>query len=312
MLPDVRWDFHLLAERVPASAESLRGVGYDVLVYWEIGTDSTNYFLPFFRPARVQVNAWGWPSTSGMAEVDAYLSCDALEPADGESQYTERLVRFRELPTYYLRPPVPAMPRDRSAFGVPADARLYLCQQNVRKYHPEFDEAIAGILRADGRAVVGVIADEQPRITALLRDRFDRVMPDVADRVRVLDRLEREPYLELVATADVVLDTFHYGGGANTVLDAVACGTPVVTRPGRYHRGRWAAAVNRRLGLDALNADSTGRYVDTAVAVAGDPGRREAIRTILRGPGAELFENMTAVREWDAWLADAVAKARAD
>lgn len=312
MLPDARWDFHLLADRVPASAEMLRGVGYDVLVYWEIGTDSTNYFLPFFRPARVQVNSWGWPSTSGMTEVEAYLSCEALEPADGESHYTERLVRLRELPTYYLRPPVPAAPRDRTAFGLPADRRFYLCQQNVRKYHPEFDEALAGILRTDGLAVVGVIADEQPRITELLRDRFARVMPDVVDRIRVFNRLEREAYLELVAAADVVLDTFHYGGGANTVLDAVACGTPVVTRPGRYHRGRWAAAVNSRLGLDALNADSTARYVETAVAVGGDPARREAIRATLRGPGAELFENMAAVREWDAWLAQAVARARAE
>jgi predicted O-linked N-acetylglucosamine transferase (SPINDLY family) len=311
MLPDTKWTFTILPDRVDAAAQHVRQVGYDVLVYWEIGTDSTNYFLPYYRPARVQVNSWGWPVTSGHAEVESYLSAADLEPQDAERYYSERLVQMTELPTYYLRPPVPENPRGREAFGFAADHHVYLCQQNVRKYHPEFDAILAGILRSDAKGIIGVIADEQPAITALLRDRLTKSMPDVVDRVRILDRLEREPYLELVSAADVILDTIHYGGGANTVLDAVACGSPLVTLRGAYHRGHWGSAVNGRLGLGDLCADTPEQYVSIATAVAADRNRRAAIRGVLSDRGQALFENSAAVREWDGWLRDAVARARA-
>lgn len=310
MLSEPALDFVLLSDRVDASADLLRRTGFDVLVYWEIGTDSTNYFLPYFRPARVQVNCWGWPATSGHSEVESYLSADALEPTDGESHYTETLIRLRELPTFYVRPPAPTRPCGKTAFGFAADDHVYLCQQNVRKYHPEFDVALAAILRADPRGFIGIIVDEYPAITEMLRRRLNSSMPEQMDRVRFLDRLDREAYLDLVASSDVVLDTFHYGGGANTVLDTVACATPMVTWAGPLQRGRWASAVNRQLGLDRLVAETQEQYVSIATEVATTIELQRSIRATLAEQGSGLFENWAAVREWDAWLVEAVTRAR--
>jgi predicted O-linked N-acetylglucosamine transferase (SPINDLY family) len=308
MLPAAKFDFFILPERVDQAAAALRETGFDVLVYWEIGTDTMNYALPLFRPARVQAACWGWPVTSGQPVVDDFISSAALEPPDGEAHYTERLVKLDRLPTYYVRPPVPTKPRPKEAFGfAPAD-HVYLCQQNVRKYHPDFDPILAGILRADPRGVIGVIADEQPAITELLMTRLRAKLPDVIDRVRVLGRLEREAYLELVAAADVILDTPHYGGGANTLLDAVAAGTPVVTLTGTFHRGRWATAVNRALGLDPLCAKCADGYVGTAVELATGAGRGDAAREKIRQAGGELFADAAAVRSWNQYLLDAVER----
>jgi protein O-GlcNAc transferase len=261
-----------------------------------------NYMLPFFRPAPLQLGCWGWPVTSGNPAVAAYLSWDALEPPDADAHYTERLVRLKHMPVYYVRPPVPSPVPDRTAFGYSANDHVYLCQQNVRKYYPDFDVVLAGILRTDPNGIIAVIADEQPAITAMLTRRLRTTIPDVAARVRVMDRLEREPYLGLVAAADVVLDTSHYGGGANTVLDAVAAAAPMVTHPGQFHRGRWAAAVNHLLGLVELNADSQDAFVKTAVALATDRVRNQAVRQRLRDRGVSLFENPSGVREWEEWL----------
>lgn len=310
MLPNAGFTFTVLPDRVDEANELIRQVGFDVLVYWEIGTDSMNYFLPLYCPARVQVNSWGWPVTSGHPMVSDYLSAEGLEPPDGDRHYTERLTRVRRLPTYYEQPPVPAQRRGKEAFGIKANERLYLCQQNVRKYHPDFDDALAGILRHDQRGRIGIIADEQPAITELLKQRLTAAMPDVAGRLRILSRLEREPYLELVAAADVVLDTFHYGGGANTILDAVACCTPVITRRGAFHRGRWGAAINAAVGLHELTVENTADYVATATAVAGDSERGAKIRETIRTAGRELFEDTLAVREWNELLSNAAERAR--
>ncbi len=302
MLPEANFDFVLLPERVDDANQRLREVGFDVLLYWEIGTDSMNYFLPFFKPARMQVNCWGWPVTSGHVEVNHYLSWAQLEPSNGQDHYTETLVPLKNLPTYYMRPPMSPTPRSKDTFGFATNDRLYLCQQNVRKYHPDFDCVVADILRGDPHGIIGIIADEQPAITELLMCRLRAAMPDVAGRLRVIGRLEREAYLELVAAANVVLDTPHYGGGANTVLDAVAAGTPTVTWPGLYHRGRWAAAVNRLLGLDELNVSSICDYAAKAIQIADSDEPQMLLRETLKSTGTELFENMAAVIEWQEWL----------
>ena len=43
---------------------------FDVLCHWETGSDSINYFLPYFRLAPVQCNLFGLQVTSGIPQMD--------------------------------------------------------------------------------------------------------------------------------------------------------------------------------------------------------------------------------------------------
>jgi predicted O-linked N-acetylglucosamine transferase (SPINDLY family) len=310
MQPQANFDFFLLPDRVDHANDHLRQAGFDALLYWEIGTDSMNYFLPMLRPARVQLNCWGWPSTSGHAEVGEYWTWERLEPEDADQHFTEKLVRLRELPSFYVRPPMPLAGRDKTAFGFASEQRLYLCQQNVRKYHPDFDAVLAEILDTDSAGIIGVIADEQPTITEMLMRRLRASLKDLVDRVRIIPRQERGPYLELVAAADVVLDTPHYGGGANTVLDAVATGTPMVTWTGPYQRGRWATAINQLLDVPDLNVTTLSEYAGRACRVAMNRELRGQMHAQIKDRSQELFENDAAVREWEQQLMSVVERSR--
>jgi predicted O-linked N-acetylglucosamine transferase (SPINDLY family) len=238
--------------------------------------------------------------------VDYYISATDLEPPEADAHYTERLVRLSSLPTYYVRPPVPARLADRDRYGLRATEHVYLCQQNLRKIHPDFDAILADILGADPVGCVALIADEQPFVTELLLNRLRTTLTDVFPRVRIMPRMSRAEYLGLVAAADVVLDTPHYGGGANTVYDAVACAMPTVTMPDHFHRGRWAAAVNRRLGVSELNAATQSDYTQTAVQVATDPELRADLSRRLRSSGTLLFEDGNAVEELTFFFLGAV------
>lgn len=115
-----------------AAAEALSAAAFDLLYYWEIGTDPLNYFLPFFRAAPVQCTSWGWPVTSGIPTLDAFLSATGLEPEGAASHYSERLYQSARLPVFYERQ---AMPEALSAaqLGFPPDSHLYFCPQNLRK-----------------------------------------------------------------------------------------------------------------------------------------------------------------------------------
>ncbi|MEM8599049.1 MAG: tetratricopeptide repeat protein [Bacteroidota bacterium] len=321
-----------LPNDIAAAAEALRAARCDVLHFWEVGTDTTNYLLPLYRCAPTQVTSWGWPSTSGLAAMDAMLTTDGLDPSDYHGQraddhYTERLVRLEHLPTYYFRPPVPDPLPPRSRWGFTPHQRLYLCAQNLRKVHPSMDALVAEILRrdeaqhGDGHGRVLFIADKEPTITAQFRARIDAALGDLAAHAQVLDRMDAEAYLGLVAQADVLLDTRHYGGGANTVFDACAAGTPIVTWPTVHQRSRWTAAVYHRLvnaaehgtgdralaDLRSLVVDSADAYAAQAVAWAADRDRCAALRAALHAADPLLFEDDGALDDLAAFVRDAAS-----
>ena len=83
--PDVR--YLPLPDRLDHSVERLLEARFAVLYHWEVGTDSINYFLPFCRLAPVQCTGWGWPVTSGIPQIDYYLSSESLETAGSDAHY---------------------------------------------------------------------------------------------------------------------------------------------------------------------------------------------------------------------------------
>jgi len=305
-----QYEYLCLPVAVDEASRLLHEQDFDWLHYWEIATDPMNYYLPFFRTAPGQSTCWGWPITSGIPEVNSYLSCEQLEPPDAATHYSEQLILLKHLPTYQVKPPASAELRLRSSFELEDRQRVYLCTQNPRKYHPEFDPVLADILRTDSQGVLLIIGDRQASITELLLNRFQRTIPDVVSRVRVMPFMKYDEYLALLAVADVVLDTLHYGGGANTVYDAVAVGTPIVTLPGEFHRTLWAAAVNRKL-IPQLIASTPQEYVAKAIEVARNSDLRHSLRQQILHAGAELFEDTKVVREHDAYFSEAIAATRA-
>lgn len=279
---------------------------FDLLHYWEVGTDAINYFLPFFGLARRQCGSWGWPVTSGIPQMDYHLSCRWLETAEADSHYSEKLIRLNHLPTYYYRPPIPEQPQSRAYFGLGEREHLYFCQQNLRKVHPDFDPLVAGILAGDPAGRILFIADAQPYITELLRQRFQTTMPDLLPRITFLPRMSEADYLRLTVQADVILDTVHYGGGANTIYDAIAAGTPVVTLPTPFQRGRWACGVYERLGVGGGVADDPAGYIQTALHLANDKASRQLMSQYLHSQSHLLFHDLQPVYELADFLEEAV------
>jgi predicted O-linked N-acetylglucosamine transferase (SPINDLY family) len=174
---------------------------------------------------------------------------------------------------------------------------LYVCPQNPIKIQPDFDTLAGEILRRDRSGVLLLVEARWPFVTEAIRRRFTAAFPDCVDRLRCVPRMVRGDYLKLLATADVVLDTVHYGGGANSIYDAVTVGTPVVTLPDRFHRGRYALATYRAMGMTACTANSAAEYVEIAMRLANDPDYRRAVCNEIAVTRGALFDNGAAVRE---------------
>jgi predicted O-linked N-acetylglucosamine transferase (SPINDLY family) len=120
--------------------------------------------------------------------------------------------------------------------------------------------------------------------------------------------LAAHDFLQLLTVADVLLDPIHFGGG-NTTFEALAFGTPIVTWPGEFMRGRVTYACYRKLGvLDCVAADWDD-YVKIAVRLATDHAWREDVRSRILASNHVLFENAGAVCELEEFFIEAVQEA---
>ena len=277
---------------------------FDALHYWEVGTDYQNYFLPFCRLAPVQCTSWGWPVTSGNPQMDYFLSAEGLETSDADAHYSETLVRFKKLPVYYYRPPMPAHLEPIETFGLPTDVPVYLVVQNLRKVHPDFDDLVKGILEKDKKGIVVFIKDKQDAITDLLHKRLQQTLGTSATRLHFVERMDESHYLNLVALTDVILDTVHYTGGANTAYDAFAAATPYVTLPTAFHRGRYGLAAYRQIGVEDGIATDTADYVEKAVRIANNKAYRQDLSDRIKANAHKVFEDLEVVRELEAFFTD--------
>jgi predicted O-linked N-acetylglucosamine transferase (SPINDLY family) len=106
-------------------------------------------------------------------------------------------------------------------------------------------------------------------------------------------------FLQLLACADVLLDPFPFCGG-NSSYEAFSVGTPVVTLPGRFLRGRLTYAMLQRMGITSLHASSVSDYVRIAVELGCDPSKNQACRKQISESAGVLFDNPDDVSVWES------------
>jgi len=294
-------------KHLPSARRLIADQHLDVLLYTDIGMDQVSYTLAFSRLAPVQCVTLGHPVTTGIDTIDYYISTEPLETDEAQQHYTEKLIRLKNLPVYFYRPVFRAPFKDRKDFGLANKDHVYACLQTAFKFHPEFDELLGGILRGDPRGTVVLSRWSVPRWEKLLRQRFAQTLPDVVDRIRFLPMLNYHDYLNFLALADVQLDTLHFGGGS-TSYDGFTVGTPIVTLPTPFLRGRITQSMYKQMDIPDAVAQDRQEYIDIALRLGTDPEYRQLLHKKILAANEVLFENSAGVRDLERFLQGAVQR----
>jgi len=101
------------------------------------------------------------------------------------------------------------------------------------------------------------------------------------DRVIFRGSLPLDKHLELLAHADIALDTFPYSG-VTTTYECLWMGVPVVTLSGNNPAGRMGAAILQKIGLGSLATSTPEQYAAVALSLAGDHRQLNGLRDELR------------------------------
>lgn len=277
---------------VEAAARKIESDRLHILVHTDIGMHTQTMQLAALRLAPVQCKGWGHPVTTGLPTIDYYLTSDLMEPKKGEQHYSESLVRLPNLALCYRQRRLPTPPKTRGEMGISEKRFVFLSTQSLFKYLPQYDAVYPEIARKVPNACFVFIANQSPKVTGLFMDRlrkaFRRYGLDADQYCHLSPRLNGNDFLNLNLSANVLLDTFEWSGG-KTTLEAIGCGLPVVTCPGRFMRGRHTYAMLKMMGLTETIAADKAAYCRLAVRLANDRNFYSAMRHKVRQHHHRLY-----------------------
>jgi len=289
---------------------AIREAALDVLIYPEIGMDPLTLKLASMRLVPVQAASWGHPETTGLPTIDFYLSAERFEAADSDRHYSERLVRLPNLGCCVS----PDSVRDLSAgadvdlesLGVRAGAAVIVCAGTPFKYAPEHDHVLVDIARRVPTAQFlffrnGAASELTDRLTSRLAVAFETAGLDPSRHLVVVPWMSRSHFLGAMLKAHVFLDTIGFSG-FNTVMQAVECGLPVVTRRGKFMRGRLGSAILEHLGMSELVTTDDARTVDLVARLCLDADLRSSTGARMASGRAALYSDPLPIRALETHL----------
>jgi len=273
--------FHDVAGQASATIASLvRTREIDVLV--DLNGFTAGYRPDIFarRPAPVQVNYLGFPSTMGAPYIDYIVADPVLIPPSHFDGYTEKVVHLPD--TFQVNDTTKAIAAQvppRSALGLPEDGFVFCCFNNSYKLTPDvFDIWMRLLARVPG-SVLWLRQDSEAIKRSLIGEAGKRGI-DAARLVFAPRTPTLADHLARHARADLFVDTFHYNAHT-TASDALWAGLPLVTCIGETYPSRVAASLLHAVGLPELVTASHAAYEKLILDLAADRERLAAIRARL-------------------------------
>jgi predicted O-linked N-acetylglucosamine transferase (SPINDLY family) len=302
LFPTVRWQdararhLHALAKgsipliEVPdeQAAERVRAEKIDVLIDTTGHTSNCRLGIFAHRAAPVQCSYIGYWSTTGLTEMDWYISDNAYS-GGCDTHFAERLWRLPQHAHCYLGDET--LPE--SAWTPDSDGTIWLGSFN--KYSK---------IRRDTLGLWAKVLNAVPQAKLLLEDRLlfetethERILAGLAsfgvapERVVFLPRVPGFSFaghMALYDRLDIALDTIPFNSGT-TAFDALWMGVPLVALKGDRVCGRMASSIVTALGHPEWAAASEEEYAEIVRRLAADVEGRMALRksqrnSMIRGP----------------------------
>lgn len=288
-------EFQVLTGNVAAQVETLRAAALDIVVFGTNVTAVTNEvtLLALHRVAPLQVVNNSSCTTTGLPEIDLYVSGTATESDEAPAHFSERLGLVAgpaHAFNYEADRAEPTTTWTRTALGLPENAVVFVTAANYFKIIPEMQHAWARLLAAvpDSHLLIHPFNPNWSSSYPIRRfaGELESVLAahGVASSRLVLSSNRfpsRTDVKALLQVGDVYLDTFPFGG-VNSLVDPLELAMPVVTWEGATFRSRMGAALLRSLGLNELIATNENDYLAIATRLANNPEDRTSLGARIR------------------------------
>lgn len=276
----------------------------EVLLFPEVGMDPLTRELASLRLAPIQMAAWGHPETTGLPTMDYFISGQDIEPVGADENYSEKLIKLPNLGCFFECSKTVASNLEIEALGLSRDRPILLCPGSPSKYSPENDWVLVEIAKRLGECQL-VFFDFDSGLTHLLRERleacFQKSNLRLHDYAKFIPFQSKENFYSLMRQSDIYLDTIGFSG-FNTAMQAIECNLPVITREGKFMRGRLASGILKRMGMPNLVVNSNNEYVYLAVDLIQNKVKIKGIQSQLNEAKKILFNDLDSIRTFEKFL----------
>lgn len=289
------------------AAQRIRDDEIDILIDLNGLTSGARMGILRRRPAPVQGTYLGYIGPLPMAEID-YLLCDTyVVPPEQAAAYAPKPLYIEGI--YQAndthRPISEGV--TRASVGLPEDRFLYCCFANHYKITEATFRLWISILAQSENTALWLIDDnEASRQNLILYAARNGIDPE---RLIFTPRADPAEYLARLRLADLYLDTHPYNAGT-VASDALRVGLPLLTLNGVSFVSRMAGCLLTAIGMEDLIAPTPEAYIGTAVALAADKARYQAVRDRLSGDAwaRTLGDVEGFTRHFEAALASVVKR----
>ena len=264
-----------------ALARRARELGIDIVIDLGGHGDAARMAACARRLAPVQIKWVGMQNhSSGLPEMDWFLTDRWETPPALESLYSERLLRMPDGYVCYSAPahapdvaPAPALRNKSVTFG---------CFNNIAKITLRAIETWCEILHAvpGSRLILKTHQLSDVPTAVRLRGLFGRFGIDPS-RIETQGSSPHREFLTCYNAIDIVLDPFPYSGGLTT-CEALWMGVPTVTLPGEIFASRHSASHLSNAGFPDWVARDRADYIDMAVTRSRDMNGLATLRATMR------------------------------
>lgn len=274
----------------------------DILMDLSGHTAHTRLSVLAWRPAPVQVSWLGYFATTGVQEVDHFLSDPWSTPPEFQQDFTEHLWLLPETRLCFSPPEsapdvaeLPALGKGWVTFG---------CFNNLTKLNDEVLRLWAAILQEVPESRLYLKAPQLD--DAQVHDRLMRRLLGLgidAHRLILEGNSPRDEYLRAYHQVDIGLDPFPFTGGTTTA-ESLWMGVPVLTLRGESLVARQGVSMMMNLGMSEWVADDAQAYKRQAVSFASDLAALSTLRKGLRERArcSPLFDAPRFARHFEAAL----------
>jgi predicted O-linked N-acetylglucosamine transferase (SPINDLY family) len=281
-------------------AQSIRNDRIDIAIDLAGNTGTGRPGVFAMRAAPVQLSYLGYSSTTGIPEMDYFVTDEILDPAGCEDHYSEKLIRLGRVFATYTPPAIAA-----EVGPLPMEANGYVTFGSfaqASKITPATILLWRDALRSvpDARLILMSKGMQYDSAQTRLLAQLEQAGVDPA-RVTFRGAAAMEEYLMAHNDIDAILDTVPWNGHTTT-MHALWMGVPTISLYGDRHVGRFAEMMLRALNLTNHLADTPAEFGRTAAALVRDRKSMAAFRTSARARllDSELCDHHGIARRFEA------------
>ncbi len=240
--------------------------------------------LPLFalKPAPIQLSWINYIETTGLTQFDYVLHADGHDLPGAQALYSETILPIGPIVAPYR--PSHDVPAPEDSPMLASGVMTFGCFGHPAKITLDVIAAWASMLAAvpNSRLVLRSAYFDDLPLRQTIWTQF-AAFGIAENRIVFPPFASGRDFLLTYHSVDLILDPFPYQG-LTTTLDAIFAGVPVLTWEGGHMHDRIASVSLRACGLDELICESREAYVLTAIELAKDPQRLNALRAKVR-PG---------------------------